>query len=506
MAKLRTDFHFALVAKSRSTGFNAVHGAAYRAGERLEDANGNVYDYTRRQLAREVASTFIVTPGASDWPQRAGREALWQAAEAAENRKNSVPAYELELSVPHEMPRELQLEMLHEFAAEFSKANNVAIDVALHVPHEPDQAPKEAGAGAKKPRDEVDSRNHHAHLLIGSRVLTETGFGEKLRWLADNRDIGAAKILHWRARWADIENKYLAKAGIATRVSPLSYKELGIDVEPTQHEGRRARYGEKRGLRSDVVAKNKAKKTPDRKAKIEAVEIPDDYATPRAELLRQRDEIDAELRRLEDAEERELIAAKRRKQAALPAPKPAPRPQMPAIAPADDEVQQEWLERRVQNRLPRYPNAAEPDVRALARYWRDNRLPNGAWEYINKAGRVVDAGDRITADHGNGVEIDAMIRLAKAKAWSVIQFTGPDDFKSRAMAAALRAGLEVTTTGHDAEILARARVEVAPKPADPLAKMRAALERAAPSPAETPPAAPADAAPPTKPPRLPGRR
>jgi hypothetical protein len=511
VAKLRTDFHFALVPKSRSTGFNAVHGAAYRAGERLEDAEGNVYDYTRRQLAREVASTFIVTPSANDWPQRAGRQALWQAAEAAETRKNSVPVYELELAVPHEMPRDLQLEMLHEFAAEFSKTNNVVIDVALHVPHDPDQAPAGAGsnanAGAKKPKgnrnshlvitkpkDTVDPRNTHAHFSIASRCVTETGFGEKLRWLADNRDIGTAKILHWRARWADIENKYLAKAGIASRVSPLSYKELGIDVEPTQHEGRRGRYSEKRGLRTDVATKNKAKQTADRKARIEAVEIPDDYATPRAELLRQRAEVDDELRRLEDSEEREQSAAKRRKQAAqpAPAPKPAPRPRpvAAAIAPADASEMETWRQLRMQRMLRRYTEVSAE----LARYWRDQVEADGTVTYSNKGGRVQDHGDQITAAAGNELEIAAMIELAKLKRWRGVVFTGDDTFKAKAMAAALHAGLDITTTtDHDAEILAQARDALAaPKPAPasathPLAGLQAALDRR-PRPDDTPPA------------------
>jgi hypothetical protein len=463
MPVIRNDFHLSLNPLSRSKGAHAVHAAAYRSGERLADADGVVYDYTRRARGREIGGTAIVTPAAFSWPATAGRQALWQSAEAAEKRVNSVIAYEIDVALPRELTRKKQMAMLIEIARDIAETHGVVVDVSLHEPptkagdDEARESPPGGGVGDDEARE-----NPHGHLLISSRELTHDGFGAKVRDFSDNRDLGPATILHWRQRWETIENEALAAAEVQSRVTRLSHKDRGLDLEPTRHEGRRARYGQKRGLDSEIVAHNQGVRERNARRKAAPGSVPQIRA--KIELLKAEIAAAEADRAAEQAAEQEV---RQRLQKLRDKPSPAPRRPVAApalvaaIAPADAKVRAMWLEARVQMRLQRYPLAAAEDIENLARYWRDRRLPDGSWEYSNRAGRLVDAGDEIRADVGNELEVGAMIQIAVAKRWKAIQFDGSDDFKSRAMRAALIAGIKVTPkTDRDFEILAGVRAEL----------------------------------------------
>src|SRR3546814_19661507 len=95
----RTDTLFPYTALFRSTGRSAVAAIAYRAVvELVNERVGLVHDYTRRGGVEDV---FIVVPEGAEWAQ--DRSALWNAAEAAEKRKDAKVAREYELGLPAEL-------------------------------------------------------------------------------------------------------------------------------------------------------------------------------------------------------------------------------------------------------------------------------------------------------------------------------------------------------------------------------------------------------------------
>jgi hypothetical protein len=60
-------------------------------------------------------------------------------------------------------------------------------------------------------------QNPYAHILLTTRHLTETGFGEK------NRDWNAkSALLQWRRGWADVTNEHLINAGLGVRIDHRS--------------------------------------------------------------------------------------------------------------------------------------------------------------------------------------------------------------------------------------------------------------------------------------------
>ena len=84
----------------RSSGRSAVACAAYRAGDSIEDARqGILHDYSRRGGVHH--SEMLAPEGTPDW--MLDRSRLWNGVEAAEKRRDSQLAREIQLALPHEL-------------------------------------------------------------------------------------------------------------------------------------------------------------------------------------------------------------------------------------------------------------------------------------------------------------------------------------------------------------------------------------------------------------------
>ena len=184
------SYHLSVKTIKRSAGRSAVAAAAYRVGERIVcEREGRVHDYTRKG---GIAETFTVLPeGAPDWAR--DRAMLWNAAEGAETRRNSVTAREWELALPAEIGAEERSAITRQFAEGLVDRYGVAVDVAIHAPHR-----------------EGDQRNHHAHVLTTTRALEAEGFGAKTRVL-DAAKTGGVEIAAMREHWAGLQNAALAR-------------------------------------------------------------------------------------------------------------------------------------------------------------------------------------------------------------------------------------------------------------------------------------------------------
>lgn len=189
-------FHVDVQTIKRAEGRSAVAAAAYRAGTRLVDLRtGTSVNYTRK---RGVLETFIAAPDGCDWIT--DRETLWNAAEAAENRKNSVVAREWMVALPSALDAAQRASLARALAVELVTRYGVAVDVALHAP-------------AK----DGDERNFHAHLLTTTREVTPDGLGDKTRIL-DAAKTGGPEIAAMRKWWQDTINDALEAAEKDVRV------------------------------------------------------------------------------------------------------------------------------------------------------------------------------------------------------------------------------------------------------------------------------------------------
>ena len=99
--------------------------------------------------------------------------------------------------------------------------------------------------------------NPHVHLMVTMREVTQGGFGQKVtKW---NK---VALLCEWRERWADLANEQL-RAGHDVRIDHRSYKNQGIELEPTDHLGKageemaaRGEYAERARQLEEVRERN----------------------------------------------------------------------------------------------------------------------------------------------------------------------------------------------------------------------------------------------------------
>ncbi|MCQ2032241.1 MobQ family relaxase [Stutzerimonas zhaodongensis] len=214
---------------SRSAGRSATAAAAYRLGEVIEDERtGECHDYTRRG---GVEGTFAFAP-AGTAPLPANK--LWNAAEAAETRKNSTVARELLIALPHDLDPVQRESLTRAIAAQVADRYGVAGSVGIHVPDA-----------------EGDQRNYHAHILFTTRSVDQDGkLGAKTRVL-DDKKTGPAETIWIRKMVEQETNAALEAAGVESRVDCRSLRdqraaalEMGnlelaqeLDRAPQTHEG-----------------------------------------------------------------------------------------------------------------------------------------------------------------------------------------------------------------------------------------------------------------------------
>lgn len=229
-------YHLSMKPISRGMGRSAVAAAAYRAGERLtNERDGVTHDFTRRG---GVEHSEIVLPRGSDAEWAKDRATLWNAAEAAEGRKDARVAREFEIALPHELNAEERLEAIRAFAQGLADRYGTAVDVAIHSPH-----------------GETDVRNHHAHLLMTVRAVGSDGFLDKTsierenKWLlSQGLPTSSMQMREIRQSWEQVANERLAAASLDVRIDHRSHQERGLEIEPTEHMGVFATQMERRGV------------------------------------------------------------------------------------------------------------------------------------------------------------------------------------------------------------------------------------------------------------------
>ena len=167
------------------------------------------------------------------------RQKLWNAVEAREQRQDAQVAREVEFALPQELSQADAIGLARDYVrAEFVERGMVA-DLNIHW--EPD--------------------NPHAHVLLTMREVTPDGFGPKVReW---NQ---TSLLREWRQHWADRANQRLHELGFDIHIDHRSYRDQGVEFEPTSHLGRavdemrqRGEYAERAHELEEVRERNARK-------------------------------------------------------------------------------------------------------------------------------------------------------------------------------------------------------------------------------------------------------
>lgn len=236
-------YHLSVKPINRAGGRSATAAAAYRSGELVHDLTSDeVFDYTRKRGVEHSEIVLSAAAARADINWARDRQALWNAAEVGEKRKDARVAREYEVALPHELNRGQRVELVRAFAGELANRYGVAVDFSIHAPHR-----------------SGDERNHHAHIMTTTREVTATGLGAKaaIEWSdTDRRKKGLepakSEVKAIRERWAALTNEHLLQRGIEVRVDHRSLAEQGIDREPQSHLGPAVSGMERRGMETEV--------------------------------------------------------------------------------------------------------------------------------------------------------------------------------------------------------------------------------------------------------------
>ncbi len=210
-----------------AVGSSAVGLSAYIDRDiKHNDVTGQTFKFARED--NDVVHQEVMLPEGA--PQEFDRaEALWNAAERAELlkdgtrfREDAQVAKHMVLALPKELTTEENIELARSFAREHFLSKGLPVQIAIHE--------------ADLKGDEI-SENPHAHLLVATRTLDQSGFSRtKARHLNPTFfKGGVVEQDHWNDRWRAFQNDHFAELGIPLRVDD-SATVPGVHVGPTWHK------------------------------------------------------------------------------------------------------------------------------------------------------------------------------------------------------------------------------------------------------------------------------
>jgi len=223
-------YHCSIKKVQRSKGRSSVAAAAYRAREQIVDERqGLTFDYSEKD---DLVHAEIIGYEGS-------RSELWNAAEAAEKRKDSVTAVEYEVAIPRELTPDQRVELVREYATWLNDRHGVAVDFAIHT--------------------DDDDYNPHAHILTTTRAPHGRDLaGQKVArdWSDTKRKkhglpAGRDEVKSIREQWATVANKHLERAQQHERIDHRSHADRGIELKPSIKLGHAVLGQEQKGIRTD---------------------------------------------------------------------------------------------------------------------------------------------------------------------------------------------------------------------------------------------------------------
>ena len=202
--------------KSRAKGGCATRSAAYNErGVMSDERTGDRFDFQSHRQPGDIA-LGVLLPESAPTAYRDPR-VLWNAAEAAEKRKDAQVAREVVIALPKEGGPADWTVLATRFAETHFVSKGVAVQVDIHAP-------------------DAEVPNPHAHFLVTTRRLTPEGFEAKKARDLDPEMVtakGRAFVsdgARWGELWRQEQDQYFRDQGLSLRVDP-------IQAQPERHLG-----------------------------------------------------------------------------------------------------------------------------------------------------------------------------------------------------------------------------------------------------------------------------
>ena len=225
-----------------------IAASAYQSGAKLfNEKDGETKNYGRKE--RILAQGLML---GENFPRDWDRERLWNEVEKSERNKNAQLFRKWEMALPKELSVEENIELTKKFIQENFVREGMCADWAIHI----------------------DPKNNNPHLHV---MTTLRKMDKNQNWMPKKRkeyilDENGEKqynkksktykchtipTTNWdqveflrsiRRAWAEKQNAALQKAGIKSRVTEKSYKDLASKnqlyrfLRPTKHRGQSLKY------------------------------------------------------------------------------------------------------------------------------------------------------------------------------------------------------------------------------------------------------------------------
>ncbi len=294
-------YHFEAKVITRGTGRSVVAAAAYASCSKIyNEYDGIQHDYVKKR-GNIYSEIFLPSNAPMEWQDRAE---LWNAVEAAEKSKDSRLARELIVALPIELQLDEWKSILHKFISEQCVNKGMCADVNIHDTdgHNPHahilltvRPIDDKGKWQSKTQKEyLCKRGNEEQGFTADefKVAQADGWEKQYQYFVDKKKIymtpseaklqnlervsknpkstrygrqnpicaewnSEEQITKWRKAWEDVTNLELERKQLNKRVDCRSFKERGIDEQPTIHEGVTARIIEQRGGVSDRCELNR---------------------------------------------------------------------------------------------------------------------------------------------------------------------------------------------------------------------------------------------------------
>lgn len=246
----------------RSKGQSAIDHASYISRSVIvSEYDGQTY---RPKYHEDLVHCEVSLPenAPEEWKDRA---ALWNSVEKNEKAKNAQLARTLKASLPNDWSYELAEEVVRDYVQRNFVSKGMCADWAIHDSVNPQgihnlhfhlmltlRPVGENGKwGAKQRKEYILDKD-------GNKIRNKSGKGFKSRAVDVNdwNDKGNSK--KWRKDLADTINAVNEQAGVAEHWEHRSFKELGIERQPTIHLGPIASALERKGIRTERGDINRA--------------------------------------------------------------------------------------------------------------------------------------------------------------------------------------------------------------------------------------------------------
>lgn len=294
-------YHFEAEMISRGTGRSVVAAAAYASCSKIyNDYDGMMHDYTRKHGC-VYSEIFLPSNAPPEWQDRTE---LWNAVEAAEKAKDSRLARELIVALPVEIGLDEWKAILKDFISKQCVNKGMCADVSIHDTdgHNPHAhilltmrpIDDKGKWQAKTQKEYLCKRGDEERGFTAAEFKTAQadGWEKQYQYKVDKKKLymtpteaeqqgyervsknpkstrygrqnpicaewnSEEQVLRWRKAWEGVTNKALEQNSIDARVDCRSFKECGIDEQPTIHEGVSAHIIEQRGGVSERCEMNR---------------------------------------------------------------------------------------------------------------------------------------------------------------------------------------------------------------------------------------------------------